>query len=115
MMEPTNEPQRLITVNERVPSHRFHRFVDEKLRAWIRDQGYSENDFDFEVAFFDEEPLGEVSCLIVIQSADRMWRSWETSDNPRFALLKSLEHLKVGFDEASPVTAGDKFTQQIAH
>ena len=114
-MEPTNEPQRLITVNERVPSHRFHRFVDEKVRSWIRDQGLRENDFDYEVAFFDEEPLGEVSCLIVLQSADHMWRSWETSDNPRFALLKSLEHLKVGFDQGQLPQTGTDFSQPTAH
>jgi len=89
-----------VTVNERVPTQRFHRFVEEKLKDWIRDHGLSEqHDLEYEVAFFDEESLGEVSCLVVIHAGDNLWRSWETADNPRIALARSLENMKIEDEE----------------
>lgn len=89
------EPHGHVTVNERVPTQRFHRFVDEKVRDWMREHHVDDDPAEYEVAFFDEEPLGEISCLVVVQSGDHFWRSWETADNPRLALRRSLEQLKV--------------------
>ncbi|MES2964819.1 MAG: hypothetical protein V4760_13085 [Bdellovibrionota bacterium] len=91
-----------VTVNERVPTERFHRFVEEKLKDWIRDHGLNESQTEFEVAFFDEESLGEVSCLVVIHAGDNLWRSWETADNPRIALARTLENLKI--EDERPVS-----------
>ncbi len=82
-----------ITVNERVPSQRFNRFVDEKIKDWMREHALGEDSTDYEVAFFDEDSIGEVSCLVVIHSGDHLWRSWESADNPRIALRRSLERL----------------------
>ncbi len=87
-----------VTVNERIPSQRFHRFVDEKMKDWINDNEMLDNT-EYEVAFFDEDSLGEVSCLIVLQSGDRMWRAWESADNPRAALKRSIESLSIEEDE----------------
>lgn len=56
-----------ITVNEHVASQRFNRFVDERLKDWMRDHLPTGSSSEYEVAFFDEDSLGEVSCLIVIQ------------------------------------------------
>lgn len=98
MQEPTGH----VTVNERVPTPRFHRFVEEKLKDWMRDHGLVEGHTEYEVAFFDEESLGEVSCLVVIHAGDSLWRSWETADNPRVALARSLENLKIEDDEPIP-------------
>lgn len=82
-----------VTVNERMPSQRFNRFVEEKIKDWIRDHHMEAKQTEFEAAFFDEEPLGEVSCLIVVCIDNQMWRGWETADNPRLALRRSLENL----------------------
>ncbi|HVK61079.1 MAG TPA: hypothetical protein VM432_05995 [Bdellovibrionales bacterium] len=98
------EPQGHITVNEHVPTQRFHRFVDEKVKDWLRDHGFEDQPSEYEVAFFDEDVLGEVSCLVVVQSGEQMWRSWETADNPRAALSRSLEHLAIEDDQ--PVNPG---------
>lgn len=87
------EPVGHITVNERIPSQRFHRFVDEKIKDWMKDHNLEEQPAEYEVAFFDEDPLGEISCLVVIHSGKQLWRSWETADNPRLALYRSIEHL----------------------
>ncbi len=91
-----------VTVNEHVPTEKFNRFVDEKVKAWIADHQGSDEDqpSEYEVAFFDEDTLGEVSCLVVIHCGGQLWRAWETGDNPRIALARSLEHLAVD-DEAT--------------
>lgn len=46
------------------------------------------------MAFFDEDSIGEVSCLVVVQAGGQMYRAWETADEPRLALKRSLEHIK---------------------
>lgn len=89
------DPVGHVTVNERIPSQRFSRFVDEKIKDWIHDNDLDETPAEYEVAFFDEDPLGEISCLVVIHSGESLWRSWETADNPRLALKRSLEQLKI--------------------
>lgn len=90
-----------VTVNEHVPTEKFNRFVDEKVKAWIADhQGDEPSPSDYEVAFFDEEALGEVSCLVVVHCGGQLWRAWEVGDNPRLALARSLDRLVVD-DEAT--------------
>jgi hypothetical protein len=95
-----------VTVNEHVPTEKFNRFVDEKVKAWIADHqdANTEQPSEYEVAFFDEDSLGEVSCLVVIHCDGQLWRAWETGDNPRMALARSLEFLAVD-DEASATEA----------
>jgi hypothetical protein len=83
-----------VTVNERTPSHRFHRFVDEKIKDWVKDQEITQQPTEYEVAFFNEDAIGEVSCMVVIHSGPALWRSWETADSPQLALKRSLEHLR---------------------
>ncbi len=83
-----------VKFNERNLNDRLQRFVDEKIRHWIENHEPYENPTDYEVAFFDEEALGEISCLIVVQSGAKMWRSWETASNPRLAFSRSLEQLE---------------------
>ena len=90
-----------VTVNERMPSQRFNRFVEEKVQGWLRDNSMDAAPVDFEVAFFDEEPLGEVSCLVVISSEGQMWRSWESADNPRLALRRTMENIRPDSDEVT--------------
>lgn len=102
------EPNGHVTVNERVPSQRFNRFVDESIREWMRDQGLDDEPSEYEVAFFDEDPIGETSCLIVVQVGGELWRSWETADNPRVALQRSLEQLKR--DREAESTQSNEFT-----
>ena len=90
-----------VTVNEHVPTEKFNRFVDEKVKTWIGDhEGADGQPSEYEVAFFDEDTLGEVSCLVVIHCGGQLWRAWESGDNPRIALQRSLEQLAVD-DEAS--------------
>ena len=91
-----------VTVNEHVPTEKFNRFVDEKVKAWVADHQADgdEQPSEYEVAFFDEDTLGEVSCLVVIHCGGQLWRAWESGDNPRTALARSLEHLAVD-DEAT--------------
>lgn len=84
-----------VTVNEHMPSQRFHRFVDEKIRDWMEAHQLTGRPLDYDVAFFDEDPLGEVSCLIVINASGHLWRAWETADNPRVALSRSIENLRM--------------------
>lgn len=106
------DPNGHVTVNERVPSHRFHRFVDEKIKDWMRDHQISEQPAEYEVAFFDEDPLGEISCMVVIHSGKKLWRSWETADNPRLALRRSLEQLRSEQEEAAKMrSASDEVLQ----
>src|SRR5262245_32728664 len=89
------EPVGHVTVNERMPSQRFHRYVSEKIKDWMHEHDLGTEDHtDYEVAFFDEDPLGEISCLVVIHAGDHQWRSWETADNPRLALDRSIDHLR---------------------
>jgi hypothetical protein len=92
-----------ITINERSPSHRFHRFVDEKVRNWMKGNELVNDAAEYEVAFFNEEVIGEVSCLVVIHSGATHWRSWEAASNPQLALRRSLEHLHVDSDSTSQV------------
>lgn len=98
------EPNGHVTVNERIPTQRFHRFVDEKIKDWMRDHEFGEQPAEYEVAFFDEDSLGEISCLVVIHSGQHLWRSWETADNPRLALSRSLEQLKENSEEEANST-----------
>jgi hypothetical protein len=89
-----------VTVNERAPSQRFQRFVEEQIKLWIKENSLNDPNMEYEIAFFDEDPLGETSCLIVVQSGELLWRAWETADNPRAALKLSIEHLRLeGEDE----------------
>jgi hypothetical protein len=83
-----------VTVNERIPSQRFTRFVDQQIKNWIREHEIDRFTTEYEVAFFDEESLGEVSCLVVVQSGTQLWRAWESADNSRAALMLTMEHLK---------------------
>lgn len=97
------EPSGHITVNERLPSNRFHRFVDEKVKDWMKIHNLENNLAEYEVAFFNEETIGEISCLVVIHSGNAMWRSWETAANPQLALRRSLEHLQPEADKTEQV------------
>lgn len=101
MREQAKESVGHVTVNEHVPTEKFNRYVDEKVKNWMSDhQGQDGSTAEYEVAFFDEDTLGEVSCLVVIHCGGQLWRAWETGDNPRTALARSLEHLVVD-DEAT--------------
>lgn len=102
------DPVGHVTVNERIPSQRFHRFVDEKIKDWMKDHQLEDAPAEYEVAFFDEDPLGEISCLVVIHSGEHLWRSWETADNPRLALRRSLEHLNPTDEEE-----GEEATEEV--
>ena len=84
-----------VTVNEQVPSVRFRRFVEDEVTTWMQHEGVAELPAEYEVAFFDEDHTGEISCLVVIHCGADIWRSWESADNPRMALQRSLEHLKI--------------------
>ena len=120
-----------VTVNERVPSLRFHKFVDERMQGWMREHlngsnfgshtdrevsieaSASEiafNETDYEVSFFDEDPLGEISCLVVVQSGETLWRAWESADNPRAALSRSLEHLHTSDVDENGNNGDDRMT-----
>ncbi len=92
------EPLGHVTINERIPSQRFHRFVDEKIKDWMHDHQLEDRPAEYEVAFFDEDSLGEISCLVVIQAGPKSWRSWETADNPRLALSRSIDRLQENSD-----------------
>ncbi len=95
-----------VTVNEHIPTEKFNRFVDEKVQNWIGDHESAEGQLaEYEVAFFDEEALGEVSCLVVVQCGGQLWRSWQSGDNPGTALKRSLKQLSVD-DDASASEAG---------
>lgn len=92
-----------ITVNERQPTDRFNDYVEEKIQLWLKEHRANiaiepQTAPEYEVAFFDEETLGEVSCLVVIHDGFQLWRAWETSSNPRLALGQSLAALKVDED-----------------
>lgn len=82
-----------VKFNERSLNDGLQRFVDENIRRWLMAQNIGPDPTDYEVAFFDEDTLGEVSCLITVNSGARLWRSWETATNPRLAFNRSLEHL----------------------
>jgi hypothetical protein len=103
-----------VTVNEHAPSEKFNQFVDEKVRNWIGDhEGADVQQSDYEVAFFDEEMIGEVSCLVVIHCGGQLWRAWESGDNPRSALQRGLEQLVV--DEDASATEAIASTPLPAH
>lgn len=101
-----------VTINERMPTQRFNRFVDERIRDWVREHNLDGRPVDYEVAFFDEDPLGEVSCLIVLNAGGRLWRSWETADNPRLALMRSIENLR---PETGEMTARPQYETQSVY
>ena len=103
-----------VTVNEHVPSDRFNRYVDEQIQEWLRDHDVSDENHDYEVAFFDEDPLGEVSCLVVVRANDHLWRSWESADNPQRALCRSLERLHEDLENASSDTS-DNSSSEVTH
>ena len=105
------EPNGHVTVNERVPSHRFHRFVEEKVKDWMK-ENLNDELAQYEVAFFEEDVLGEVSCLVVIQAGDHLWRSWESADNSRLALSRSLSHLELQIEDGINETIKP---QQLTH
>jgi hypothetical protein len=96
------EPSGHITVNERLPSNRFTRFVDEKIKNWMKDHHLEDDRSEYEVAFFNEDTIGEISCLVVIHAGNAMWRSWETADNPQLALRRSIERLEPESAESGP-------------
>lgn len=85
----------MVKFNERILNDRLQRFVDEHMRQWLRDQGIEieSEPANYEVSFFNEDVLDEVSCLITAQSGSRSWRSWETAPNARLAFGLSLERL----------------------
>jgi hypothetical protein len=83
-----------VTVNEHSPSQRFHRYVSERMKDWMRERELDGESAGYEVAFFDEDSLGEVSCLVIFQNDGEIWRAWETADNPRLALQRCLENLR---------------------
>ena len=104
---PNSGPLGHITFNERNPNSRLNRFVDERMREWMRDHLDVLPETDYEVSFFDEDPIGEISCLVIVQSGETLWRAWQSADNPRMALKRSLEHLHLaGIVEVRP-DAGD--------
>ena len=71
----------------------LQRFVDDKMRQWLKSEGLAEGPTDYEVSFFDEDVLGEVSCMIAVHCGSKSWRSWESADNPRTAFFRSIENL----------------------
>jgi hypothetical protein len=114
MPEKMSQSNGHVTVNEHAPTEKFNRFVDEKVKAWVADhQGEEPQASEYEVAFFDEDTLGQVSCLVVIHCGGQLWRAWETGDNPRTALGRSLEQLAVD-DEAS-ASEGSVTTSPTVH
>ena len=82
-----------ITINERNPNSRLNRYVDEQMKDWMRDHLDALPETDYEVSFFDEDPIGEISCLVIVQSGETLWRAWQSADNPRMALKRSLQQL----------------------
>lgn len=108
-----------VTVNERAPNPRFHRFVDESIRDWLRENDIDDHSTEYQVSFFDEDPLGEVSCMIVLQSGENLWRSWETADNPRIAFRRSLDQMRVEVgleaDESAPLSEKPRSARDRHH
>lgn len=85
-----------ISVNDQNPTSRLQRYVEERVKRWLVSQELDEaKPMDFEVAFFNEEVVGEVSCLITVQAGETQWRSWETGESPQSALNRSLENMHV--------------------
>ena len=102
MPEQIKESYGHVTVNEHVPTEKFSRFVDEQVKKWMGGhQGQDGVASEYEVAFFDEETLGEVSCLVVVHCGGQLWRAWQSGDNPREALARSLDHLSIDDETAS--------------
>ena len=91
-----------ITVNDRSADAEFASHVNSEIERWASNAGLdlsagdSENDSaarDFQVAFFDEDHVGKVSCLIVVKECERLWRAWESASDLRQALTMSLSTL----------------------
>lgn len=108
MRDPKSQISGHVTVNERIPSERFTRFVDEKMKDWVRDQEIAADAFDYEVSFFDEDSIDEVSCMALVQAGSHIWRSWETADNPRLALRRALEGMREETIVAQTTTEHDE-------
>lgn len=83
-----------VSFNEQGCDTQLEKFVDTNIRTWIDSSGIGDELTDYEVEFFAEESIGNVSCLIVVQSGPKMWRSWETGDDPQTAFYRSLENLQ---------------------
>ena len=88
-----------VTVNEKSPSPSLNRVVDERIRDWMREHEIDGEQTDYEVAFFDEESTGDISCLVVIHAGNHLYRSWESSPTPKAALKKSLARLHENLKE----------------
>lgn len=84
----------VVTFNERSATALFERFVQDEVRRWLEDRDEASPPLTYEIAFFDEDSLNEVSCLVAINAQGQLMRSWETADNPRMALKRSLERLE---------------------
>lgn len=85
-----------ISVNEKNPTSRLQRYVQERIKLWLDSQDLDkQTPSDYEVAFFDEDAIGEVSCLITVQAGETQWRSWETGESPQAALNRSLENMHI--------------------
>lgn len=89
-----------ISVNDKTPTSRLQRYVEERVKYWLVSQEIPKaGAADYEVAFFDEEPnedgTTEVSCLITVQAGETQWRSWETGETPQVALNRSLENMHI--------------------
>lgn len=82
-----------VKYNEHLITDRLQRSVDEKLRHWMHEQHLDGSPARYEVSFFDEDILEEVSCMVLVQSGNREWRSWETAANARQAFSLSLERM----------------------
>ena len=81
-----------VTFNDRAATALLEGYVDDQVRSWL--DGRNESDLTrYEVAFFDEDSLSEVSCLVALFSDGRLLKSWESADDPRLALKRSLDNL----------------------
>jgi hypothetical protein len=95
-MQPTAYGQ--VTINQKSPTQTFQRFVDEQVTAWLEAHNLNVSESVYDVSFFSEEALDEMSCMISIESNGQTWRAWETADNHRIALARSLERLQPEVD-----------------
>ncbi len=97
-----------VKYNERTLHDRLSRDVDEKMRHWLRERRLDEGPSGYEVSFFDEDILEEVSCLIMVQARNRRWRSWETAPNARQAFILSIERLRLSEQERHGTNIGEE-------
>lgn len=93
-----------ISINEKNPTSRLQRYVEERVKDWLAAQDLSgTGPADYQVSFFDEDAPSEnsesktreVSCLITVQAGSTQWRSWETGESPQAALNRSLENMHI--------------------